>query len=156
MRIAVAGDSAGEALAHALAEHLAARGDLVVDEASRTGAGPDPYYAGLADRVCGGILAGRWDRAILVCGTGIGVAISANKVPGIRAAQAHDTYSAERAAVSNNAQVLTMGARVVGPELAKAIAEAYLSRTFHPAGRSPPNVRAIDGLDAKYSPPGPR
>ena len=80
------------------------------------------------------INAGENERAILFCGTGIGVCISANKVPGIRAALTHDTYSAERAAKSNNAQIITMGARVIGPELAKAIVDAWLASEFDPAG----------------------
>jgi len=85
---------------------------------------------------------------VLFCGTGIGVAISANKVPGIRAAQAHDAYSAERAAKSNNAQIITLGARVVGPELAKTIVDAYLASEFDPKGSSAGNVEAINRLDA--------
>ena len=68
-------------------------------------------------------MAGRYDKAILVCGTGIGVSIAANKVPDNRAALCHDNYSAERAALSNNAQIITIGARVIGTELAKSIAE---------------------------------
>src|SRR5690606_36019449 len=88
------------------------------------------------------------DRAILFCGTGIGVCISANKVPGIRAALTHDTYSAERAAKSNNAQIITMGARVIGPELAKAIVDTWLESEFDPNGSSAENVKAIDRLDA--------
>ena len=81
------------------------------------------------------------------------MAISANKVPGIRAAQCHDTYSAERAALSNNAQIITMGARVVGTELAKAIAETFLANTldFDENGRSVGNVNAINEVDAKYN-----
>lgn len=71
--------------------------------------------------------------AILCCGTGIGMAITANKVDGIRAAQAHDTYSAQRARKSNNAQILTIGARVVGLELAKDIAMAFVNSDFEPA-----------------------
>ena len=73
--------------------------------------------------------------------------------PGIRAALTHDTYSAERAALSNNAQIITMGARVIGSELAKAIADAWLAETlnFDPAGKSAGNVCAIDEVDAKYS-----
>ena len=78
------------------------------------------------------------------------MALSANKVPGIRAAQCHDTYSAGKAATSNNAHVITMGARVIGPELAKGIADAFLSASFDPDGRSAGNVRAIDEVDAKY------
>ena len=92
MKLAVAGDSAGEGLAKVLAEHL--KGKHEVSEVSRTDAGPEPFYADLSDRVANGVLSGQYDRAILVCGTGIGVCISANKVPGIRAALTHDTYSA--------------------------------------------------------------
>ena len=149
MKIAVAGDSAGEGLAKILADHLKDTHD--VDEVSRTGAGADPFYANLSERVANEVLAGRYDRAILVCGTGIGVSIAANKVPGIRAALTHDTYSAERAALSNNAQIITMGARVIGPELAKSIADAFLKETFDPNGRSAGNVAAIDAVDAKYN-----
>jgi len=149
MKIAVAGDSAGSGLANTLAEHLKARFD--VSEVSQTPDGPEPFYANLSDRVASAVLAGTYDRAILVCGTGIGVSIAANKVPGIRAALCHDTYSAERAALSNNAQIITMGARVIGPELAKAIVDAFLAQTFDPAGRSAGNVDAINAVDAKYT-----
>lgn len=149
MKIAVAGDSAGEDLAKTLAKYL--QTNYEVSEVSRTEAGPDAYYANLADRVASAVMAGEYDRAILVCGTGIGVCLSANKVPGIRAAQCHDTYSAGKAATSNNAQIITMGARVVGAELAKTIAEAYLQSTFDPNGSSAANVNAIVEVDAKYS-----
>ncbi|MEZ5769894.1 MAG: RpiB/LacA/LacB family sugar-phosphate isomerase [Paracoccaceae bacterium] len=106
----------------------------------------------MADRVASAVARGDYDRAILICGTGIGVAMSANKVPGIRAAQVADTYSAERAALSNNAQIITMGARTIGSELAKTIAEAFLTNTFDfdPNGRSAGNVQAVDEVDARY------
>ncbi|WP_426034371.1 RpiB/LacA/LacB family sugar-phosphate isomerase [Cypionkella sp. TWP1-2-1b2] len=149
MKLAIAGDSAGEGLAKILADHL--KGAHQVSEISRTEAGADAFYANLSDRVANEVLQGTYDRAILVCGTGIGVCISANKVPGIRAALTHDTYSAERAALSNNAQIITMGARVIGPELAKAIADAFLAQTFDPQGRSATNVDAINALDKKYA-----
>jgi len=74
--------------------------------------------------------------------------ISANKVPGIRAALTHDTYSAERAAKSNDAQIITMGARVIGPELAKAIVDSWLNSVFDPNGPSAGNVEAINRLDS--------
>lgn len=106
MKLAIAGDSAGEGLAKVLADYLNDKHE--VSEISRTDAGPDAFYANLSDRVASQVLDGTYDRAILVCGTGIGVCIAANKVPGIRAALTHDTYSAERAALSNNAQVITM------------------------------------------------
>ncbi|MCX5514754.1 ribose-5-phosphate isomerase [Kaistia algarum] len=149
MKIAVAGDSAGEGLARVIAGHLQARFD--VSEVSHTESGADPFYADLADRVASGVLDGTYDKAILICGTGIGVSISANKVPGIRAALTHDTYSAERAALSNNAQIITMGARVIGSELAKAIVDAFLAQTFDEQGRSAGNVAAINAVDAKYN-----
>ena len=150
MKLAIAGDSAGAPLAKALTEHLKSREDLQISEVSTPPDGGEEYYANLSDRVASGVLDGTFDRAILCCGTGIGVCLSANKVPGIRAAQTHDTYSAERAALSNNAQIITMGARVIGAELAKAIAEAYLQCAFDPDGRSADNVKAIDALDVKY------
>lgn len=151
MKLAIAGDSAGEGLAKILADHLKGAHDVV--EISRIDGVADPFYANLSDRVASEVLAGKHDRAILVCGTGIGVCIAANKVPGIRAALCHDTYSATRAALSNNAQIITMGSRVIGPELAKAVADAWLAETmnFDPAGKSAGNVAAIDAVDAKYS-----
>ena len=145
MKLAVAGDSAGEGLAKILADYLKDRHEVA--EISRTVAGPDAFYANLSDRVANAVLAGTYDRAILICGTGIGVAMSANKVPGIRAALTHDTYSAERAAKSNNAQIITMGARVIGPELAKSIVDAWLASEFDPNGPSAGNVVAINRLD---------
>lgn len=148
MKIAIAGDSAGEGLAKLLADHLAKTYD--VTEVSRTDAGPDALYANLSNRVATAVIDGTYDRAILICGTGIGVQIAANKVPGIRAAQCHDTYSAAKAATSNNAQIITMGARVVGPELAKDIAAAFLSASFDPMGPSARNVEAINQVDTKY------
>ncbi|MBB3997957.1 D-erythrulose-4-phosphate isomerase [Aureimonas pseudogalii] len=150
MKIVLGGDSAGVGLVKVLAEHLSKRGDLEVVDASAAPAGSDERYASTADRIASSVLSGEYERAILVCGTGIGVCISANKVPGIRAALTHDTYSAERAAKSNNAQVITMGARVIGPELAKSIVDAYLASDFDPASSSGPNVDAIDALDGKY------
>jgi len=150
MKIAIGGDSAGAPLVRVLADHLTSRDDIDLIDMSGDDAGE--YYAGLADRVGGAVMSGRAERAILVCGTGIGVCISANKVPGIRAALVHDTYSAERAALSNDAQIITLGARVIGPELAKAVVNAWLANTadFDANGRSAGNVEAMNDLDAKY------
>lgn len=150
MRIAVAGDSAGVVLSEVLAKHLASCNGVDVTDLSCSPSGGSEYYANIAERVARAILAGEYDRGILCCGTGIGVAISANKVPGIRAAQTHDTYSAERAAKSNNAHIITLGARVVGAELAKTIVNAWLASEFDPQGASADNVKAIDALDEKY------
>ncbi len=105
-------------------------------------------YPDIAFAAATSIAEGRNDRAVLLCGTGIGMAISANKVPGIRAAQCHDTYSAERARKSNDAQVITMGARVIGPELAKSILHAWLASAFD-AGRSGAKVERITAYERR-------
>ncbi len=151
MRIALGGDSAGEPLIRVITEHLNKIGVHDVTDLSTSATEEGEYYAEMTDRVASRILSGSYDRGILCCGTGIGVSISANKIPGIRAALTHDTYSAERAALSNNAQIITMGARVIGPELAKSIVDAWLAVEFDPRGKSSPNVGAIDALDAKYA-----
>ncbi len=142
MKIALGADSAGKPLLDAIEAHLKAKGTHEVVNLSKEG-----YYADMASGIAKEVKDGTFDRAILCCGTGIGVAISANKVPGIRAAQTHDTYSAGKAATSNNAQIITMGARVIGPELGKAIVDAYLASEFDPKGASAANVEAINKLD---------
>lgn len=150
MRIVIGGDSAGMPLSDIIFAHLKAKGHEVID-IGKTAPSAGEYYAQLADRAGSAILRGEFERGVLCCGTGIGVCISANKVPGIRAALAHDTYSAERAAKSNDAHILTMGARVIGPELAKAIVDKWLESSFDPKGASVGNVEAIKDLDAKYA-----
>ncbi|GAB7355874.1 hypothetical protein MBLNU459_g6530t1 [Dothideomycetes sp. NU459] len=89
------------------------------------------------------IASGEADRALLICGTGLGVAISANKVPGIRAVTAHDSFSVERAILSNDAQVLCMGERVVGVELARKLAKEWLGYRFDKTSASAKKVDAI-------------
>jgi D-erythrulose 4-phosphate isomerase len=143
MKIALGGDSAGKPLVDIIEAHLKAKGEHEIANLSEPG-----FYADLSANVAHAVMDGKADRAILCCGTGIGVCISANKVSGIRAALTHDTYSAERAAKSNNAQIITMGARVIGPELAKAIVDTWLASEFDPQGSSAGNVDAINRLDA--------
>ncbi len=150
MRIAFGGDSVGITLVQHLVAHLAQRAGTTVIDLSHGPSGGNEYYANIAERVAQAILAGEADRGILCCGTGIGVCMSANKVPGIRAAHTHDVYSGVRAAKSNNAHIITMGARVIGVEHAKAIADAWLESDFDPQGPSAGNVAAIDELDRKY------
>ncbi|CAI9121306.1 D-erythrulose-4-phosphate isomerase [Brytella acorum] len=151
MRIAIGGDSAGEGLAKILVEHFSKKDGWTVVDMSRPRDGSVELYADLSERVALAIIDGEFDRGILCCGTGIGVCMSANKIPGIRAAQTHDTYSAERAALSNDAHIITMGGRVIGPELAKCIAEAWFSKTFDPASSSAKNVAGVDALGQKYA-----
>ncbi len=140
MAIAIGCDEAGFELKQILKQVLVDRG-LDVEDFGTHDTQP-VLYPDIAFATAQSIVDGRNDRAVLLCGTGIGMAISANKVPGIRAAQCHDTYSAERARRSNDAQVITIGARVVGPELAKTILHAWLDSEFEPA-RSGPKVARI-------------
>ena len=103
----------------------------------------------MAVDVAEAVARGEHERAILCCGTGIGMSITANKVPGVRAAQCHDTFSAERASKSNDAQVLTMGQRVIGPELAKMIVDAWLESEFS-GGSSARKVKKMEEVDRRY------
>lgn len=89
------------------------------------------------------VAAGEADRALLLCGTGIGMAITANKVPGIRASVGHDSFSVERLIKSNNAQVLTMGQRVIGIELARRLVNEWLGYEFDPQSNSARKVQLI-------------
>lgn len=144
-RIALGNDDAAAALRELLADHLRACGF----EVDLYGPGPGETgqdYPDVAVAVANRIAAGEYERGLLLCGTGIGMAIAANKVPGVRAAQAADTYSAERARKSNDAQILTIGARTVGPELARSIVDAWLASEFE-AGRSAPKVAKLKALD---------
>jgi ribose 5-phosphate isomerase B len=103
----------------------------------------DPVdYPDVAFALARAVARGEHERGVLICGTGIGMAIAANKVRGVRAAQVHDRYSAERARKSNDAQIMTMGARVIGPELAKSLVETWLASEFT-GGDSARKVRKI-------------
>jgi ribose 5-phosphate isomerase B len=147
MRLAIGADEAAFDLKEILKAHLAARGVEVVDYGAFDKT--PVLYPDIAVKVAEAIVAGKHERGILMCGTGIGMAITANKVPGIRAALCHDTYSAERARKSNDAQVLTMGARVIGPELAKTIVDAWLASEFE-GGGSTKKVERIVEYEKKF------
>lgn len=97
------------------------------------------------------VAAGEADRALLVCGTGLGVAIAANKVPGVRAVTAHDSFSVERAVLSNNAQVLTMGERVVGLELARRLVREWLTYRFDSGSASAAKVGLIESYEDNHA-----
>jgi ribose 5-phosphate isomerase B len=148
MIVAIGADDAAFELRDAITAHLQGSGLTVTDLSPDTSA-PDEYYPAVAERVATAVAEGRADRGVLVCGTGIGMCITANKIPGVRAALCHDTYSAERARKSNDAQVLTMGARVIGVELAKTIVSAFLTSEFA-GGRSAPKVALMGEIDDRY------
>lgn len=143
--IAVGSDDAGYPLRRLVEQHLLELGyEVDVYGPSQEGEAVD--YPDVAVDVATRVAAGRYDRAILVCGTGIGMSIAANKVPGVRAAQAGDVYSAERARKSNNAQVLALGARTLGSEHALTIVDHWLKSEFE-GGRSAPKVAKLKALD---------
>jgi len=144
LRIVVGSDEAGYEYKEALKGDL--RGDTRVAEVTDVGVGANertayPHIAVAAARM---IVEGKADRALLVCGTGLGVAISANKVPGVRAVTAHDSFSVERSVLSNNAQVLCFGQRVVGLELARRLAREWLGYEFDARSASAEKVALID------------
>jgi len=131
-KIAIGCDEAAYDLKHIIMEFLESLGYETEDygvynkDAS--------LYPDTAVKVASAVSKGKHDRGILLCGTGIGMAISANKVPGIRAAVCHDCYSAERSRKSNNAQIMTMGSRVIGAELAKQLVEIWMKSEFQGGG----------------------
>jgi ribose 5-phosphate isomerase B len=144
-KVAIGSDDVGYALKEQVKAHLEAQGVEVVDygcDATETVDYPD-----VALLVAQDIAAHRAERGILICGTGIGMSITANKVPGVSAAQAHDPYSAARARKSNNAQILTMGARVIAGELAKSIVDVWMASEFE-GGNSARKVDKIAAYDA--------
>src|SRR5690349_14675098 len=151
LRIVVGCDDAGSEYKEALKRDLQA--DDRVAEVTDVGVGADehtayPHVAVAAARL---VAEGKADRALLVCGTGLGVAISANKVPGIRAVTAHDGFSVERSVLSNNAQVLTMGQRVIGLELAKKLVGEWLDYRFDETSASAAKVDAICSYEPDYT-----
>jgi ribose 5-phosphate isomerase B len=138
--IAIGADEAAFHLKEVIKESLAALGHQIEDYGVYD---TQPVlYPDIALAVAEAVRAGKHDRAILMCGTGIGMAISANKVLGIRAAVCHDPYSTERSRKSNDCQVMTMGSRVIGEELAKTLVRIWLASEFQ-GGNSAPKVQRI-------------
>ncbi len=144
LRIVVGSDDAGYQYKEALKADLQ-HSDLVA-EVHDVGVDADGHtpYPTVAIAAAEKVARGEADRALLVCGTGLGVAIAANKVKGIRAVTAHDSFSVERAVLSNNAQVLTFGQRVVGLELARRLAKEWLTYRFDEQSASAEKVAVID------------
>lgn len=153
LRIVVGSDEAGVRYKDALAADL--RSDDRVVEVIDVGQDidEDTHYPHIAVAAARMITEGKADRALLVCGTGLGVAISANKVPGIRAVTAHDSFSVERAVLSNDAQVLCMGERVVGLEVARRLTSEWLNYRFDPSSASAAKVAAIGEYERTHEEP---
>ena len=143
--IAVGADEAGAPLKEHLAHYLEEHGYDITDY----GNGTEQDYPDVAAHVAEAVSNGEHERALLVCGTGLGMAITANKIPGVRAVTAHDPYSAERARKSNDAQVLAMGARVIAPEAAEKVLDHWLESEFQ-GGGSTAKVEKMDKVDEQF------
>jgi len=143
--IAIASDHGGFAMKEDILAHLKAKGVQVEDLGCYSEASVDyPVYA---DKVCKGILAGTYERGILVCGTGVGMSIAANKYPGIRASLCSDCYSAQMTMEHNDSNVLCLGGRTVGVELAKMIVDTYLAASFSGLEKHARRVAMIGELE---------
>jgi ribose 5-phosphate isomerase B len=148
VKIALGADHLGYPLKETIKSHLEAIGHEVDDFGVYDTVPAD--YPDVAAIVAGAVAAGDFERAILVCGTGIGMAIAANKVPGVRAANVSDPYSAERARKSNDAQILCLGSRVVGAAVAEILVDHWLESEFQ-GGDSARKVAKINALDDRSS-----
>jgi len=149
--VAIGADSAGVELKNALKRQLEADPRVDVVDFGVPDASDDTAYPHVGLDVAQAVARGEARRGLLVCGTGIGMAIAANKVPGIRATVAHDSYSVERSVLSNDCQVLTLGARVVGPELAKRLVSEWLGYEFDPGSASAAKVAVISDYEERIS-----
>lgn len=149
-RIAIGSDHIGFALKEVLKVYLGQNGYQIRDFGCDSSEPVD--YPDVAFEVARAVASGDFDRAVLICGTGIGMAIAANKVPGVFAAVVHDPYSAARARMSNDAQIATFGARVVAPELAESLLRTWLESEFA-AGASARKVDKIRRADLARVPP---
>ncbi len=146
MKIAIGSDHLGLELKNIIRDFLKEK-EIEVNNFGTMSKEPIDY-PDIAKKVAKAVAKGDCERGILICGTGIGMAIAANKVKGIRAAVCHDLYSAERSRKSNNAQIMTIGALIIGSELAKKLVEVWLNSEFQ-GGRSERKVKKIMKIEAE-------
>lgn len=147
MKIAIGCDEAAFELKELIRKHLVEKGHTVFDAGTYD---TNPVnYPDKAIVVAEKVAEGEYERGILVCGTGIGMAITANKVKGIRAAVCHDLFSTERSILSNNSQIMCMGARVIAPEYAIRLVDVWVGLKFD-GGKSAEKVACISSYEEKY------
>jgi RpiB/LacA/LacB family sugar-phosphate isomerase len=148
MRIAIGADHAGFTLKNELAAKLTQQGHEVLDLGSHSASPVD--YPDIAESVASAIRDDQADRGIIVCGSGAGVSIAANKFPGIRAAVCHDTYTAHQAVEHDDMNILCLGARVVGPSLALDLVTAFIAATFSGDPRHHRRLSKILDIESRY------
>jgi ribose 5-phosphate isomerase B len=148
VRIAVGADHAGFELKQRLAEQLRQSGAEVLDLGTD---GPEPVdYPDYAEAVGQALREGRADRGLLVCGSGVGASVAANKLPGVRAGLCHDTYSAHQGVQHDDMNVLVLGARVIGIELARELLQAFVAARFSGAERHQRRLEKVNDLERRY------
>jgi RpiB/LacA/LacB family sugar-phosphate isomerase len=145
MRIAVAADHAGFPLKDEVIEIVASHGHEVIDLGTDSTKPVD--YPDYAEKLGRAIQSGEAERGILLCGSGVGAAVAANKMKGIRAGLCHDTYSAHQSVEHDNVNVLALGARIIGPELAREVVQAFLRAEFSGEPRHVRRLTKIDKLE---------
>jgi ribose 5-phosphate isomerase B len=149
MRVAIAADHAGYQLKERLVRLMAAAGHAVTDLGTHD---EDPVdYPDIAAAVAKTVMAGRAERGIVVCGSGAGAAIAANKITGVRCAQAHDTYTAHQAVEHDDANLISLGARVIGSDLAADIVTSFLGARFSGEERHVRRLAKIRALEESRS-----
>ena len=146
MKIAIGGDHAGFSMKGPVVELLERMGHEVTDFGTHS---PEPVdFPDIAQTVCDEIRSGRAERGVLVCGTGVGAAIAGNKIPGIRAAVCHDTYSAHQGVEHDDMNVLCLGSRIVGIELARELVDAFLGANFTGEERHRRRLDKVKAIEA--------
>lgn len=148
MRIVVGADHAGFELKEMLAAYLRHHGHQVLDVGTNS---DDPVdYPDYADALSQAVLDGRAERGLLICGSGVGASVAANKIPGIRAGLCHNTYSARQGVEHDNMNVLVLGARVIGTEVARDLVDSFLGAQFNGEDRHRRRVEKINALERRY------
>ncbi len=147
MRVGIAADHAGFELKQHVAEWLRVNSYAVIDLG--TGSANPVDYPDFAEALGHSVTDGRVDRGVLICGSGVGASVAANKLPGIRAGLCHDTYSAHQGVEHDDMNVLALGARVIGPELAVELVGAFLRAQFTGAERHIRRLNKIKTLETK-------
>jgi RpiB/LacA/LacB family sugar-phosphate isomerase len=148
MKIAIGSDHAGLDLKKGLADHLSTSGHQVVDVGTYTTDSVD--YPDYAEKVGQAVLDGQAERGILICGSGVGASVAANKLRGIRAGLCHDVYSAHQGVEHDDMNVLVLGGRVIGPQTAIELANAYLGAKFTAEERHARRLRKVRALEDKF------
>jgi len=149
MKIALGADHGGVELKQALHALLEKQGHMVLNKGTDSTEAVD--YPDYAERVALAVVRGEAERGIMVCGSGVGACIAANKIPGVRAALCHDTFSAHQGVEDDDANILCLGARVIGPNLAMDIVNVWLEARFSRAERHRRRVQKIVNLEKKYA-----